>query len=66
MYLWNVVVTEVRHVECLYTIEADDEHEAKRKAAIGDTVNEDDIKDRGVMDRHIESDVTPVGAGGEA
>lgn len=54
--MWKVEVIEIRHVACLYSIEADTAEEAKEKAAIGETIDEEELKDHGVMDRHIEND----------
>lgn len=57
---WEVVVTEVRHVECHYTVEAKTLDEAKRKAAIGDTFAEYDMKNHGVFHRVVESEPVKV------
>ena len=55
---FKFVVIESRAMECHYTVEADTHKEALDKAHIGDTINEVDMKDRGVTDRVVCDEVT--------
>lgn len=55
MPYFKIEVSEVRHVGCLYYVEADNKDEADEKAAAGDTIHEEELKDYGVMDRHTDT-----------
>ena len=46
-------MTETRSFSVTYTVEADSIEEAREKAAIGDTVEEEETRAHGVQDRDI-------------
>ena len=50
---FKFIVSETRHVEMVYTVEAATEVEALDKASIGETTNEIERKDRGVTHRVV-------------
>jgi len=52
--MYTVQVTEVRHFEVLYTVEAKSTAEAELKACQGDTVKEEEVKNHGVLDRFVD------------
>ena len=56
MAVYKLEVIESRSVLCLYTVEADSPQEAKQKAATGNTIAEEDIKNYGVLDRNVEGE----------
>ncbi len=56
MAVYTVEVFETRSVLCLYKVEAGSLNEATQKAATGETIAEEDIKNYGVLDRHVEGE----------
>jgi hypothetical protein len=54
--LYTVEVTELVATRRIYTVEAWSPEEAEEKAAIGDTVDEEDVKCDGVFSRQVESE----------
>lgn len=56
MSLYTVEVSEITSVSKKYTIEASSVEEAREKAAIGETVEEEKIGNNGVLDRVVETD----------
>jgi hypothetical protein len=59
MPLYRFRVNESRLLQMEYLVEANDENEAYAKAEIGDTVEEDQVRTIGVIDRAVLYPVTP-------
>lgn len=60
MHKYTCEVIETIAVRKLYTVEARNLREAKRKIAIGDTTNEIELRDEGVIDRQPDFDILTV------
>ncbi len=58
--LYEVVVTEMRAADVRYVVDAEDGDSAVRKAAIGDTVEEDALGRYEVTDRFVSGDPQPL------
>lgn len=57
MPTFTVLVTEVRHVPCQYTVEADTPEEALELAGRGETTGEaENLAKAEVVDRHVRRD----------
>lgn len=59
MSLWKFTVSEIIAREVEYIVEASTREEAIKKASEGDTIEEDFVGEKGVMDRHIEDGPCP-------
>lgn len=59
MARYHVIVFETRTVEMLYTVEADDPEHAEEMAAIGNTVEEELIRELGVTERQPDFSARP-------
>lgn len=53
MAIYTAIVMETVTTERRYTIDADTQEEANEKAAVGDTIGEEDIKNHGVNNRDV-------------
>lgn len=53
MSKYRVIVSEVRHYDVAYIVEADSPEEAVEMAEQGDSIKETQLKNHGVMDRHV-------------
>jgi len=51
--MYKFDVTETRSFTVIYTVEADNLEEARKKAEIGDTVKEEEVRSHGVQSRDI-------------